>query len=347
MHTKLIATFMLLLPFLVKADLNNGVLVYEDQKQNCTKINNYSYCYYGPKFDAIGQYKTCSVPGTFALTFDDGPVGAPTNKILDILKQYNMKATFFLIGQNILSDPVTTQRIISEGHQIGAHTYSHPFVSSITTDEFIADMNKFENTFMQRNFNDLPSFYIPSYFRSPHGELDIDKQAALNAMGYIPMHWSMLNQDSYTNDSSLILPMWYSHFSGINATDINMSMLSVIMQQHDREPATYNSFAEVAKWLNDTFVSRGVRFTTIADCLNNTLPMYRPSPRRYEDPTCSTGIIRVTDTATGCCTSSCGTCGGTGCGSRPGGSANCCLTSMLSTNVFCKYSAPPCLISVK
>ena len=62
-----------------------------------------------------------------ALTFDDGP-GEATPLILDILKQAGIRATFFLCGQNVEQFPDLARRIAAEGHEIGNHTYSHPYL---------------------------------------------------------------------------------------------------------------------------------------------------------------------------------------------------------------------------
>ena len=72
--------------------------MYQDQKQNCSKRVNDNYCYNGPRFDNVGQYKSCSVPGTVALTFDDG-VDMNIPYVLAMLRLFNMKGTFFLVGQ--------------------------------------------------------------------------------------------------------------------------------------------------------------------------------------------------------------------------------------------------------
>jgi len=61
-----------------------------------------------------------------ALTFDDGPNDPYTTEILDILKKYNAKATFFVVGKNVLKYPQTVKRMYLEGHAIGNHTYGHP-----------------------------------------------------------------------------------------------------------------------------------------------------------------------------------------------------------------------------
>ena len=58
------------------------------------------------------------------LTFDDGPIPEITPFILDILKKYQAKATFFCVGENIKKNPHLFQRILAEGHQVGNHTYN-------------------------------------------------------------------------------------------------------------------------------------------------------------------------------------------------------------------------------
>ncbi len=59
------------------------------------------------------------------LTFDDGPIPIVTPWVLDVLKQNNIKATFFCVGENVVKHPDIFQRILDEGHSVGNHTYNH------------------------------------------------------------------------------------------------------------------------------------------------------------------------------------------------------------------------------
>ncbi len=68
---------------------------------------------------------------SIALTFDDGPDPTWTPKILDILKRHNLKATFFLIGENAVAHPDLVQRIFDEGHEIGNHSFTHPNMAHV------------------------------------------------------------------------------------------------------------------------------------------------------------------------------------------------------------------------
>jgi len=332
-HTVRYAFFVLMLPL-----LTSGAFIYNDQKQNCTKSVKGNFCYDGPKFDDQGQYKSCAIPGTIALTFDDGPTVA-TPYILDVLKAYGMKATFFLIGANVFKYPEMVDRMLNEGHQVASHTFTHPWVGEVTNDEFRQELELFENAFMQRIFAGVSSFTIPTYFRSPHGNLDSSKKAILIEYGYLPIHWSFLNGDSYIDNPEEILTLWKSHFG----PSTNYSKLSIIVQQHEREQATNASFAVVTAWLNATFVSQGIRFVTVADCLDNVVLPYRPSPRRYEDPSCTNGIKFLSTTyGNVCCAASCGACGGNGCGTRQGGCHGCCVNQIVKNNISCAYSSPGC-----
>lgn len=80
-----------------------------------------------PKFQGniIRQVKTSSDKKVVALTFDDGPTPTITPQVLAILKQNNIKATFFLIGQNLKRFPKITQQIVTDGHALGNHTWHH------------------------------------------------------------------------------------------------------------------------------------------------------------------------------------------------------------------------------
>lgn len=82
---------------------------------------------------------------TVYLTFDDGP-STNTDKILDILKQYNIKATFFVIGKSNKYSKNMYKRIIDEGHSIGNHTYSHQYETIYATEKnFMEDFKRLEN----------------------------------------------------------------------------------------------------------------------------------------------------------------------------------------------------------
>jgi peptidoglycan-N-acetylglucosamine deacetylase len=81
------------------------------------------------------------VPNKVALTFDDGPSTEWTPKILDILKQKGVKATFFIIGANGETNPGLVQRTLAEGHEIGNHTFTHPNIGEASIEVAKLEIN--------------------------------------------------------------------------------------------------------------------------------------------------------------------------------------------------------------
>lgn len=77
-----------------------------------------------------------------ALTFDDGPHPEFTPRLLDILSQYGVRATFFVIGNNVVRYPEITQRIVDEGHQLANHSISHPAFTKISTKRLTSEVKK-------------------------------------------------------------------------------------------------------------------------------------------------------------------------------------------------------------
>jgi peptidoglycan-N-acetylglucosamine deacetylase len=89
-------------------------------------------------------------PMMLALTIDDGPADPYTSDMLDELKKLNVKATFFLIGQNAERYPSLVRRIWAEGHEIGNHTYTHPNMGSVSTQQARLEMNATQRVFQSQ-----------------------------------------------------------------------------------------------------------------------------------------------------------------------------------------------------
>ena len=126
------------------------------------------------------------------LTFDDGPHATATPYVLDELKKYSAKATFFCIGKNVAEHPGIYRRIIEEGHRVGNHTYNH--LNGWKTKDEIYFQNVFE-----------AAKYIDSdLFRPPYGRVTKFQAAVLQQSGKVPaigkqafkiIMWSLLSGD--------------------------------------------------------------------------------------------------------------------------------------------------------
>ncbi len=119
-----------------------------------------------------------------ALTFDDGPHPSQTNEILDILKEYDIKATFFVLGESAKQNPEVLKRVIAEGHEIGNHTYSHTLLSKKGIDKFFADVDK-NAEFLESEFN-----VTTHLLRPPGGCVDEKAIKKANEKGYKYVLWS-------------------------------------------------------------------------------------------------------------------------------------------------------------
>jgi len=124
-----------------------------------------------------------------ALTFDDGP-SEHTPLILDILKQYDVRATFFVVGINAERHPDMIKRIADEGHIIGNHTYSHSVWSSIKTPSHIA--TELDSTaHLIYRFSGVYS----TLFRPPHGWDSPWMLRQCGKMGYTTVKWTVDPKD--------------------------------------------------------------------------------------------------------------------------------------------------------
>ena len=134
-------------------------------------------------------YKSvCTSEKKIALTFDDGPHSVYTEKILEILKEYDIKATFFIIGKNAKEYPETLRLIKNEGHEIGNHTYDHEInlknkkrvKNEISkTAEIIFDICGYET----------------NLFRAPGGVVTSELEDISKDMGYKIILWNVDTRD--------------------------------------------------------------------------------------------------------------------------------------------------------
>ncbi|TVX93143.1 polysaccharide deacetylase family protein [Paenibacillus agilis] len=124
-----------------------------------------------------------------ALTFDDVPDQTITPVILDILKQENIKATFFLVGYRAERNPNIVKRMVDEGHIIGNHTYNHPLLTRQDLPKFIRQLRQTENI-----IDDIIG-YKPRYFRPPFGEITEEQLQWAGKHGYMVVNWDVDSND--------------------------------------------------------------------------------------------------------------------------------------------------------
>lgn len=117
------------------------------------------------------------------LSFDDGPHPTITPRVLELLKQYNAKATFFCVGNNVEKYPAVFNSIQAEGHSLGNHSFHHLNGWKSDNQIYIDDVKKADRLIHS------------NLFRPPYGRLKFSQASALLQMGYELIMWTVLSAD--------------------------------------------------------------------------------------------------------------------------------------------------------
>jgi peptidoglycan/xylan/chitin deacetylase (PgdA/CDA1 family) len=169
-----------------------------------------------------------------ALTFDDGPTEF-TPKFLDLLKENQIKATFFCIGRQIKKHPETFQRIIAEGHTIGNHTFSHSDTTGfLSTSKMIEEIEKCDDVIFEIG-NIKTDLYRP-----PFGVTNPDIAKAIKKKNKVSIGWNVRSLDTITKDEKKIYR---------NVTR-NLKKGSIILL-HDTSEKTYHVLENLFLFLKD------------------------------------------------------------------------------------------------
>jgi peptidoglycan/xylan/chitin deacetylase (PgdA/CDA1 family) len=147
-------------------------------------------------FRAGREYSSFSHSPLVYLTFDDGPIPEVTPKVLDILAKYNIKATFFMVGENIDKYPGIFAQVVQDGHSVGNHTYNHLKGWNTPFDQYMANVHQWEDT-VRKNLSTIPNPQSPitKLFRPPYGKASFLQRRALHRLGYRIIYWDVLTRD--------------------------------------------------------------------------------------------------------------------------------------------------------
>ena len=197
-----------------------------------------------------------------AMTFDDGPSAENTPRLLEILKQRNIKATFFLIGQNAAANPDIVRRILAEGHEVGNHSWTHPQLSRLSDDRVTAEITKTQDA-----VKDV-SGYIPTLLRPPYGAITSrQREWIANQFGLNIILWSVDPFDWKRPGASVITQRILSQ---VRPGSIVLSH-DIHKQTVDAMPATL-----------DALIAKGYKFVTVSQLIAMNKPKPPPadeSPR--------------------------------------------------------------------
>ncbi|HEY0428858.1 MAG TPA: glycosyltransferase, partial [Pyrinomonadaceae bacterium] len=208
--------------------------------------------------------------GKIVLTFDDGPDPVWTPKILDILKQENVKAAFFVVGQNGQENPDLIKRIVAEGHEIGNHSFTHPNLGEVPRQITDIELNATQRLIESLTGRSTRLFRAP-YFgdAEPRTPDEVDPTVQAQNLGYIsvglhidPDDWKLKNDDGSARNADDLLGEVLKA-AAITTPEERGEIILLHDGGGDRS-ATVEALPKIIRELKN----RGFQFTTISDLAN-------------------------------------------------------------------------------
>ncbi|WP_245856227.1 polysaccharide deacetylase family protein [Paenibacillus rigui] len=243
----------------IKASVLAGCLVW---CSNVEAAPGKGRAYYEQRGEVVWEVPT--EEKMMALTFDDGPDPADTPQILDLLKQYDVKATFFLIGNKAERYPELVQREVAEGHELGNHTYHHAYFNRGVTERRIHDeLGKAQEAIYRI------SGQKPQLFRPPGGYYNEMLIQTARKEGFMVVMWSW-HMDTLDWDTPGVHKITSKVLKNARNGDIVLF--------HDYVEGRTETIAALKQILPE-LKQRGYKFVTVSELLR-----YRkPSPVKHTE----------------------------------------------------------------
>ena len=196
------------------------------------------------------------------LTFDDGPSTSVTPYILDLLKQENIKATFFVLGVKAEANPDVLKREYEEGHFIGNHGYSHKYKEIYSSSQAVLDEYNKANQIIRdaignQNYNSLVFRFPGGSSGGPYHDFKQQAKELLKQNGIASLDWNALtNGAAGASSKEKIMQTFYDTVEGKN---------SVVLLMHDAADKilTYECLPEMIKYFRDN----GYTFQNLYDVI--------------------------------------------------------------------------------
>ncbi|KAG0217791.1 chitin deacetylase [Mortierella sp. GBA43] len=212
--------------------------------------------------------ETCPNPGDWGLTFDDGPT-PNTTPLLQILKEHNAKATFFVMGSNVVRNADILKQEVADGHHIASHTWSHHPLTTLTNEQIVAEVK-----WNEKAVEDITGLKM-KYIRPPYGDIDARVRAVLKKLGYTVVDWTSDAYDSKDfslnatpNDVAKLTAAVTTLANTLTTYGANPGAKGVITLQHDLYPVTI----DYARRLFPAIAQAKLKPMTVAQCLGDATP---------------------------------------------------------------------------
>jgi peptidoglycan/xylan/chitin deacetylase (PgdA/CDA1 family) len=197
-----------------------------------------------------------------ALTFDDGPSPVYTEQILGLLKKYNAKATFFVLGRKVEQYPKIIKTMLEEGHEVGNHTYDHPHLNQTAKPKCEQELERTDMDLDLLGCGDKPDLVRPPYSA-------YDKQLT----SYL----------THTNRALVLWSLDSGDWKGLDAKTIEHNVLDrvkngsiiVFHDSDEKDQADRRPTVEALKVILPALQARGYRLVTVSEMSNRLKPCKR------------------------------------------------------------------------
>ena len=238
-------------------DKINDEIFYKAYEEKAEQADLSKYRLEKMKLNSMGKGgKQAYLKKQVFLTFDDGPSSKSTEAILDILKEEDVKATFFIIGKNALNYPEVLKRTYNEGHTIAIHTYDHDYKKIYASPEAL---EKDINMAAESLKSILGENFSTNLYRFPGGSWRKNKEVYIKKiedMGYIYFDWNVLNGDAEGANPSVDYLV-----NKFNSTRRGYNVILSLMHDTNAKTNTVSSLRQIIRELKD----EGFEFKTLGE----------------------------------------------------------------------------------
>lgn len=182
-----------------------------------------------------------------AITFDDGPVASNTTRLLNMLKQRNIKATFYVLGPRVKSNQGLMRRMVAEGHEVGNHTWTHTKLTTLSDSGVRSELKRTEDAIIEA------TGIKPRTMRPPYGALSTRQRSMVfNEFGYPTILWDVDPEDWKKPGPSVI-----------KNRILSKTKAGSIILLHDLHSASVDSVPATV----DALLRQGYKFVTVSQLL--------------------------------------------------------------------------------
>jgi peptidoglycan/xylan/chitin deacetylase (PgdA/CDA1 family) len=204
-----------------------------------------------------------------AMTFDDGPSAKLTPKLLDLLAAHHIKATFFLIGENVVENPEIVAREVRDGHEVANHSWSHPNLAKMSDDGVRSQLRRTDDAIRSA------AGKAPTLLRPPYGSISARQKKWINhEFGYKIVLWDVDPFDWKRPGPNVVC-----------SRIVKNTRAGSIILAHDIHPGTIEAMPCVLNQLE----AKGFKFVTVSELIGMQTPL-PPKPSLSPKPAITRSI---------------------------------------------------------